>query len=79
MHTSVLREAATRQPFEPFTLRMNDGREFYVAHPEYILVSRRYIVVADHETETPIWVEPVLIASMHPGRPARGNGKKRQR
>jgi hypothetical protein len=64
MHTSSIREAVLRRPFQPFILRMNDGRVFHVRHPEYVAVSRRMVVVIDPETEAGIWLEPVLIASL---------------
>ncbi len=79
MDIETIRETVRRQPFEPFTLRMNDGREFFVGHPEHILLTRRCVVVVDHNTDVPISVEPLLIATMRTGRPGKDNGKKRQR
>jgi hypothetical protein len=77
MDTSTIREAVLRQPFQPFHLRMNDGREFYVPHPEYIAVSKRVVMVIDPTTEAGIQLEPLLIASMHfestPSSPASGS------
>jgi hypothetical protein len=63
MDTDHLREAARQHPFRPFTLRLNDGREFHVPHPEFIAVSKRMVVVHDTATEVFIMVEPMLIAS----------------
>ena len=31
--------------FKPFTLRLSDGRKLAVAHPEYVAVGRRVVVV----------------------------------
>ncbi len=77
MNTETIRNAVLKRPFEPFTLRMNDGREFFVAHPEWVAVSRRSVMVVDHETEAGIHLEPVLIASLHPGKTkVAKNGKK---
>ncbi|HZT83191.1 MAG TPA: hypothetical protein VFA26_23380 [Gemmataceae bacterium] len=70
MHVSVLREAARRQPFVPFTLRMNDGREFYVPHPDYLAVARRTVIYSDPASDREIFLEPVLIASLEPAPPA---------
>lgn len=64
MDTASIREAATAQPFKPFTLRMNDGREFYIPHPEFIAVSPLVVFVIDHITNAGISLEPALIASM---------------
>lgn len=64
MDAENIRAAVTRSPFQPFRLRMNDGREFFVPHPEYIAVARRIVVVIDPATEVAIHLEPLLIASM---------------
>jgi hypothetical protein len=73
MDTEVIREAVLKRPFEPFTVRIVDGREYYITHPEWVAVSRRYVVVVDPQTEVPTWFEPLLIVSLHPGKP--GNKK----
>jgi hypothetical protein len=79
MDTKEIRKAVRKHPFQPFTLRMNDGREFYIPHPEYVAVGRDVVVIVDIEDEeTTTWVEPLLIASMHAGKPRKSpkNGKK---
>jgi hypothetical protein len=65
MNLDVIREAVRRRPFQPFTLRMNDGREFHVPHPELAAVSRRVVIVMSPPDEVGVWLEPVLIASLH--------------
>jgi len=67
MNVDTIREAVRRQPFVPFTLRMNDGREIYIPHPEYIAVSLRQVYVIDAVTDAGTFLEPILIASMTPG------------
>ncbi len=67
MHVDTIREAIRRRPFVPFTLRLSDGREFYVPHPEHVAVSRRELYVIDSATEVGTFLEPVLVASMTPG------------
>jgi hypothetical protein len=62
--TNTIREAVRRQPFRAFTLRMNDGREYYVPHPEYVAVSRRVVMVINSVTEAGVHLEPILIASL---------------
>jgi hypothetical protein len=64
MDTNTIREAVLRRPFKSFTLRMNDGRRFYIPHPEYVAVSRRVILVIDSETEAGIHLEPILVSSL---------------
>ena len=66
MHVQTLRDAVRRQPFVPFTLRMNDGRAFSIPHPDYIAISTRSVYVVDPETEAGTFLEPVLIASLEP-------------
>lgn len=79
MDTRDIRRAVRKVPFEPFTLRMNDGRQFYIPHPEYVAVGRDRVIIIDIE-EDELWtcVEPFLIASMHFGKPRKSpkNGKK---
>jgi hypothetical protein len=43
-----------RQPFEPFTIRVADGRHFVIRHPEFIELNaqRRTATVFDRETRT---------------------------
>ncbi len=74
MHVDVIRQAVRRQPFRPFTLRMNDGWEFHVPHPEYVAVAPRHVYYVHPVTGAGTFLEPVLIASLHeegdPSRPA---------
>ena len=62
MHTETIRTAVLDRPFRPFTLRLNDGREFHIPHSEYVAVSRRVVMVVDQQTEAGVYLEPVLIA-----------------
>ena len=64
MRVDTIREAARRQPFVPFVLRLNDGRELRIPHPEYVAVSRREVYVIDAATDRGIFLEPILIASV---------------
>ena len=63
MDLNGLREAIRRQPFEPFSIGLADGRVLPVPHPDFVaLTPRRVIVVAEDGS----WsvVEPVLIVSL---------------
>ena len=64
MGFDTMRDAVRRSPFRAFTLRMNDGREFKVPHPEFLAVSKRVVMVIDVETGAGLQLEPLLIASM---------------
>ena len=69
MDTNAIRKVLKQEPFRPFMLRMNDGREYYVAHPEWLMVSPVNVVYVDSSTENIIHLEPMLIASIHMSKP----------
>jgi hypothetical protein len=63
MDMEGLREALRRQPFEPFTVRLADGRSLRVPDSEFVaLGSRRAIIVGENDS----WsvVEPLMIVSL---------------
>ncbi|MBY0232553.1 MAG: hypothetical protein K2W96_25010 [Gemmataceae bacterium] len=67
MDHRVIREALTTQPFQPFRLRMNDGRSFDTFHPDWLLVgpNGRYVIHNDQLNDGKITtLEPLLIASL---------------
>lgn len=39
MTSEQLKATLRQQPFQPFTIRMVDGRAFHVPHPEWVIVS----------------------------------------
>lgn len=69
MDTDALRRVLRHEPFRPFMLRMNDGREYHVGHPEWLMVSAENVVFVDPSTENVIHLEPLLIASLHVSSP----------
>ena len=73
-----IREALHKQPFEPFSIRLADGRTLPVPHPDFVaLTPRRIIVVAEDDS----WsvVEPLLVVSLdYASAPSKGgNGPTR--
>jgi hypothetical protein len=64
MNIEVLRNELHRQPFEPFTLRLADGRSLYVKHPDFVAVAPRRVVVIDENDENMAIVEPLFIVSI---------------
>jgi hypothetical protein len=64
MDVDAIRSALRRQPFQSFSMRLVDGREFPVPHPDFIAVSRRTVVVMDTRSGGFTVLEPVLIASL---------------
>jgi len=63
MDIDGVREALHKQPFEPFTIRLADGRSLPVPHPDFVAVApRRIVVVAEDSSWTVL--EPRLIVSL---------------
>lgn len=76
-----VREALRKEPFEPFELRLADGRSLPVQHPEFVALGKRRIVVIA-EDDSWSFVEPLLIVSIDQLKkkpPASGNGHKRKK
>lgn len=81
MDTGGIREALHKQPFEPFELRLADGRALAVPHPDFVaLHPRRIIVVGDDASWTVI--EPPLIVSIDYNAPhekgSKGAGRRKK-
>jgi hypothetical protein len=52
-----------KQPFEPFTIRLTDGRGLPVPHPDFVALGpRRVVVVAQDNSWTVL--EPILVVSL---------------
>lgn len=49
--------------FKPLVIRTSDGREFPVPHKEFIMVTRRSVIIADEEGFVDI-LDPLHIASV---------------
>lgn len=80
-----VREAMHRQPFKGFTIRLTDGRSFFVRHPDFVSVPEtdrgRDLVVHDQGTHRidllhVVEVEEPDIAAPSPAadQAAEGNG-----
>jgi hypothetical protein len=80
MNLDGLRSALHRQPFEPFNIRLADGRAVPVKHPEFVAVGPRLVVVVDEDNS---WstIEPLLIVSLDsiPPKSKPGNGSSKRR
>ena len=51
MDIGGIREALHKQPFEPFELRLADGRSLPVRHPDFVaLGTRRIVVIAEDDS-----------------------------
>lgn len=74
MTVEQLRKAHQARPFEPFTLRTADGREYPVAHNEFLSFSQsgRTVVVSTPDDSYEV-LDLLLVTSLH-----RGNGRPTQ-
>lgn len=81
MDIEGVREALHRNPFEPFAIRLADGRSLPVYHRDFVALGKRRIVVIDADDSWSI-VEPLLIVSLDalpkPKSGRNGGGRKRR-
>ena len=80
MDIAGLREVLHKEPFEPFVIRLADGRSLAIPHPDFVaFTSRRVIVIAEDDS----WsiIEPLRIVSLDtmPTKGKGGNGSGRKR
>jgi hypothetical protein len=77
MDIAGVREALHKQPFEPFAIRLADGRSLPVPHPDFVALTPRRVIVGAEDDSWSI-VEPLLIASLDSTRkgPKGGNGSQ---
>jgi hypothetical protein len=63
----------------PFTLRMADGREYEVPHPDYISLSPKGTFVTVYDNEEHYFVLPLLTMTGLASTAAKQNGGKQER
>jgi hypothetical protein len=51
------------EEFTPFILRLSDGRQVSVPHPDYIAVGRHVVIVLDDE-DFSVKIDPLHIVSL---------------
>jgi hypothetical protein len=73
MDIAGVREALHKQPFEPFVIRLADGRSLPVRHRDFVALGKRRIVVIGEDDSTNM-LEPLLIVSVD-WLPKKGKGK----
>lgn len=75
MTVEQLREVHRKQPFQPFTLHLADGRKIHVPHPEFLAMfpSGRAVIVT-HADESHDVIDLLLVTSLHVQ-----NGKARRK
>ena len=47
MNAEAIRDWLTRQPFEPFELRLSNGEHYELRHPEVVALARTHMAIAD--------------------------------
>ena len=70
MNIELVRVALHNQPFQPFDLRLADGRSLHVPHPDFVAVSSRRVVVIDPKDQGMSILEPLLLVSIEIPPPA---------
>ncbi len=79
MTIEQIRKAHQARPFKPFVLRTGDGRQYRVAHPEFLAImppGRTVIVVGEDGSYE--LIDLLLVASLHFEKPRtrRTNGRR---
>ena len=76
MNIKLVRAAVHRQPFQPFVIRLADGRAVPVPHPDFVALGRRVVIVVGDD-DSSMDIEPFMIVSLDkPGKKSkRGNGQ----
>jgi hypothetical protein len=79
MDIAGIREVLHRQPFQPFSIRLADGRSLAVKHRDFVALGTRRIVHVAEDDSTTI-IEPLLIVSLDiPPTSDAGNGSQSRR
>jgi len=67
MTARQLHETLHADPFIPFSIHLVDGREIYVRHPEFVLISDDGLIVkAFTGDDPPELIDIALIVSLRP-------------
>ena len=69
MNLQGIRDALQHRPFEPFVIRLADGRSLDVRHPEMVAVGKRRVIVVQPDDSWSV-LEPLMVVSLD------HNGKK---
>jgi hypothetical protein len=63
MTSEQFRDLLHKQPFQPFTIRMADGRAFDVPHPDFVAMSRSGRTVVVTQPDEGISILDLLLMS----------------
>jgi hypothetical protein len=80
MDIAGVRDVLHRQPFEPFLIRLADGRSLPVPQRDFVALTSRRVIVGG-EDDTWCIIEPLMIASLDsmPTKPRGGSGASKKR
>ena len=51
MNSETVKEWLTKQPFEPFEVRLSNGVAYQVRHPEFAFVMKSNLIIGDPNSE----------------------------
>jgi hypothetical protein len=54
MRLEEVRELLRKEPFQPFTLFVTDGRSFEIRHPEFVILSPSSVEIAVPGAASPV-------------------------
>jgi hypothetical protein len=80
MDIKGVQELLHRQPFEPFVIRLADGRSMLVPHRDLMALTPRRVIVG-FEDESWAIIEPILIVSLEsmPAKSKNGDGSQKKK
>lgn len=70
MNMETIREWLGRRPFEPFIVRLSNGEEHQVRHPENVMVLKSRIIIGFPETDRAVHCSLIHINSIEALQPA---------
>lgn len=78
MDIAGVRAALHNSPFEPFVIRLADGRALPVPHPDFVALTPRRVIVGAEDDSWSV-VEPLLIVSLGSMNGESGSGSTRKK
>jgi hypothetical protein len=64
MNADAVREWLTRQPFEPFELRLSNGEHYEIRHPELLAIGKNRLIIVDPNTDRVVHAALVHVNSI---------------
>jgi hypothetical protein len=64
MEISAIRNALHRQPFQPFQVRLADGRAFHIPHPDFAAIAQRQVIITSPTDSSWSVIDSLLVVSL---------------